>query len=70
MLYLEIQNGKDAINTCEYQKMIGGTILCMSILMVGKKVCVQLTQNGTYFADSWFSGLKIDEVTISERVHY
>ena len=34
------------------------------------KGCGQQTSNDTYFADSWFSGVKTDEEVMAEGVYY
>ena len=34
------------------------------------KECGKLSPNDTLFYDIWFSGVKIEEVTITERVDY
>ena len=58
MLYLEIQKGKEAMKTSEFQQQIGRTVACMKRLMMATKGCDQLTSNETYFYDIWFSGVK------------
>ena len=70
MLHLEIQNGKKAMKTSNFQKYIRGTTACMKILAIDTKGCGQLTSNDTYFADSWFSSIKIDEEVMAEGVDY
>ena len=52
MLYLEIQKGKEAMKTSEFQKYLGGTTACMRILAMATKWCGQLISNDTYFTDS------------------
>ena len=37
MLYLEIQKGKEAMETSEFQQNVGGTAECMKSLMVDTK---------------------------------
>ena len=70
MLQLDIQKGKGSIRTPNFQKHIGGTAACMKRLAMAKKGCVQLKSNGTYFDDSWFSGVKISEEGMDEGVDY
>ena len=61
VLYLDIQEGKEAMKTSTFQKDIGGTAACTKRLILATNGCDQLTQNETYFSDSWFSGVKTDE---------
>ena len=42
----------------------------MNRLIMAKKRCGQLASNDTYFADSWFSGVKTSEEVMSEGVYY
>ena len=67
MLHLEIQKGKEAMKTSEFQKYTGGTAVCMKILAMATKRCGQLTSNGTYFAYSCFSSVKTAEEAIGCR---
>ena len=50
------------------QKYIGGTAVCMKILMMATKGCAQLTSNYTYFSDSCISGMKTAEEAMAEVV--
>ena len=47
MLHLDIQNGQEAMKTLEFQKYLGGTSMCMKIIAMDTKGCVQLTSNDT-----------------------
>ena len=47
MLHLDIQKGKEATNTSNFQKYLGDTAVCMMRLMVDTKMCGQLTSNDT-----------------------
>ena len=58
------------MKTSKYQQKTGGTVACMKRLMMTKKGCGQLMQNDTYFADSWFSGVKMAEEAMAEGVDY
>ena len=58
------------MKTCKFQQQIGRTAACMKRLTMATKGCGQLTPNYTYFADSWFSGVKTDEEDKAERVDY
>ena len=58
MLHLDIQMGKEAMNTSIFQKYFGETAFCMKILTMATKGFVQLKSNDTYFSDIWFSGVK------------
>ena len=53
-----------------FQKNIGGTTACMKRLIMDTKWCRQLRSNGTYFYDSWFSGLKTAEEAMAKGVEY
>ena len=70
MLHLDIQKGKDAMKTYIFQIDILVTAEFMNRPMMATKGCGQLTLNNTYFADSWFSGVKMDEEAVAEGVHY
>ena len=70
MLYLEIQNWKEAMKTPNFQKDIGGTTACMKRLGIVTKGCGQLTSNDTYFSDIWFSSIKTTEGAIAAGVDY
>ena len=70
MLHLDIQKGKEAMKTSEFEKYIGGNSYCMKRLAIGTKGCGQLTANHTYFSDSWFSFVKTTEELMAERVNY
>ena len=61
MLHLEIQKGKETMETSKSQKYIGSTTACMKRLHIANKGCGQLTSNDTYFADIWFSSVKTAE---------
>ena len=56
MLHLEIQKGKEAMKTLEFQKYFQGTAVCMNRLLIASKGCGQLTSNDTYFSDSYKNG--------------
>ena len=47
ILYLNIQKGKEAMNTEEFQQNIGGTASCNERPMMATKGCGQLKLNGT-----------------------
>ena len=47
ILHLEIQKGKEAMNTSELRKHLGGTAVCMKILIMAAKGWYQLTSNDT-----------------------
>ena len=51
MLHLEIQKGKEAMKTSNFQKYLRGTNVCMKRLASDTKVCGQLASNDTYFSD-------------------
>ena len=70
MLYLDIQKGKEATKTENFQQQIRGTAAFMKRLMMATKGCVQLTSNDTYFYDSWFSGLETAKEAMAEGVDY
>ena len=70
MLHLEIQKGKEAMKTSKFQNVLGGTTVCMKILSIATKGCVQLTSNDAYFADSWFSSVKTAEDITAAGVDY
>ena len=70
MLYLEIQKGKENTNTEGFHQLIGGTISSMERLMMATKRCCRLTSNWTYFADSWFSGVKVSDEAMDMGVDY
>ena len=70
MLLQESQRGEEAMKALGFQKYIGGTVVCINILAMDTKGCGQLTSNDTYFADSWFSSIKIDEEVMAEGVDY
>ena len=70
MLRLEIQKGKEAMKTSEFNKYIGGTDVCMKRLVMATKGCGQLTSHDTYFADSWFSYVKNSEEMVAAGVDY
>ena len=70
MLHLEIQKEKEDMKASNLQQEIGGTAACMKILMMSTKGYVQLTSNYTYFADSCFSGVKMDAEATAEGVAF
>ena len=70
MLHLDIQKDKEAMKTSGFQKYIGGTAACMKRLPIVIKGCGQLTQNYTYFDDSWFSGVKNADEAMNSGVDY
>ena len=70
MLHLYIQKEKEAVKTSNFQKDLGGTVVCMNRLMMATKGCRQLKPNYIYFSDSWFSGIKNAEETRAEVVDY
>ena len=55
MLHLDIQKGKEAMKTSEFQKCLGVNTECMKRIAINTKGYGQLTSNSTYFADRWFS---------------
>ena len=54
------------MKTSEFQQYLGGTTVCMNILMMDKKGCVQMKSNDIYFSGIWFSGVKTDEGGVGE----
>ena len=70
MLHLEIQKGNEALKTSNFQFFLGGTTVCMKRLAISTEGCGQLTSNGTYFADSWFSSVKTAEKMAAAGVNY
>ena len=70
MLHLEIQKGKEATKKSKSQSVLGGTATCMKRLAISTKGCGQLTSNGTYFDNSWFSSVKPDEEMAAAVVNY
>ena len=58
MLHLENQKGKEAMNTSEFQKYLGGTSVFIKRIEMDTKGCGQLTSNDNYFADSWLGPIK------------
>ena len=61
MSHLDIQKGKEAMKTSEFQEDLGGTNVFMKIIAIYNKGCGKLISNDTYFADSWFSSVKTSE---------
>ena len=59
MLQLEIQKGKEAMKTSNFQNVLGGNNACMKKLAIATKGCGKLTSNDAYFADSWLSSVKL-----------
>ena len=70
MLHLEIQKGKEATKTSNFQKYLGGTATCMWRLLLSTKGCGQLKSNDTYFYYRWFSSVKMSEEAIAAGVDY
>ena len=70
MSHLDTQKGKESKETSKFQQDIEGTAACMKRLIISTKGCNQLTSNDTYFADSWFSGLKTVDEVMAEGVYY
>ena len=70
MLHLDIQNGKEAMKTEKFQKYPEGNAACMKRLTMANKGCGQLAPNGTYFVDSWFSGVNTAIEAMAEGVDY
>ena len=58
MLYLEIQNGKEDINTLDFQQQIRGTAAHINRRMKGTNMCGTLTSKDIEFSDIWFSGVE------------
>ena len=58
ILYLEIQKGKEAMNTLGFQQQIVGTDSCMKITMNANKGFGQISSNETFFSYIWFSIVK------------
>ena len=60
MLYLDIQNLKEAINTSDLRK--GGMAACTGRIIQGTRGYRKVSINNTFFYDSWFIGnKKLDE---------
>ena len=70
MLHLEIQKGKKAMKTSNFQNVLGGTAACIKRLAIATKGCGQLTSEDTYFADSWFSSVKTSGEMAAAGVNY
>ena len=70
ILHLDIQTGKEDTKTSKFKKYLGGTAVCMKRLDINTKGCCQLTSNDTYFADRWFSYVKISEEAMAAGVDY
>ena len=49
---------------------MGGTVACMQRLDIATKGCDQMTSNDTYFANIWFSPVKIAEYMAADGVDY
>ena len=58
MLHLETQKGIESMKTSNFQKYVGGTAVCIKILMMNTKGYFKLTSNDIYFYGSWFSVVK------------
>ena len=59
MFHIEIQKGKEDTKTSNIQIFLGGTNSCMKRVAIATKGCGQLTSNYTYFANSYFSSVKL-----------
>ena len=70
ILHLDIQKGKEAMKTSEFQKYLGGNTAQMKRLDISTKGCGQLISNNTYFADIWFSYVKTSEEAMDAGVNY
>ena len=70
MLHIDIQKGKNATKTSNFQKDLGGTTACMKRIAIATKGCGQLTSNNTYFVNSWFSSIKKSEEMEAAGVEY
>ena len=70
MLHLDIQKGEGGIKTSEFKKYIGSATECMRRLAIATKGCGQLKSNDTYFADGWFSSVKMAEDAMAAGVDY
>ena len=70
MLYLDIQKGEEAMNILEFKQETGGTATCTSRIINGTEGCGQMSKNGTYFSDSWFSRGKKSKEASAEGVDY
>ena len=70
MLHIEIQKGKEAMMELRFQQEFVGTSACTKRLMMDTKVYRQMISRDTYFSDSWFSGVKTAEESMTERVDY
>ena len=70
MLHLEIQKGKEAMKTSNFQKYLGGTAACMKRQMMATKGCGKLTSNDTYFDDIQFGGVKNADYAMAEGAYY
>ena len=62
--------GEGGYEDVKISKYIRGTTACMKRLYIATKVCVQLTSNDTYFADSWFISVKTAEDMVDSGVDY
>ena len=56
------------MKTLNIQKYIGWTVTYMKVLIMDTKGCGKLKSDYTYFADSWFSGVKTVEEDMAEGV--
>ena len=54
----------------KFQKYLGWNAACTKRLAMANKGCGQLTSNETYFADIWFSGVKMAEEAMHFGVDY
>ena len=70
ILHLEIQKGKEAMKTSNFQKYLGGTTACIKKLAIATERCGQLTSNYTYFSGSWFSSVKTADEMAATGVNY
>ena len=69
-MHLDIQKGKEAMKTLEFQKYLGVTAAYMKILEMTTKGFVQLKSNDTYFADIWFCSVNTSEEVMAAGVDY
>ena len=70
MSQIDIQKGREAMKTSNFQNVLAGTTACMKRLAISTKGCGQLTSNDTYFSDSWFSSVPTDEEMAAVGVNY
>ena len=70
MLYLEIKKWKEAIKASDFQHDIGGADALMKINMKSAKGCGQLSLNGIFLSNIWFSKVKTAEEENSEGLYH